>query len=319
MHLRSLALSLIAVLYLALTACTGSDVDQPTSTAAARSEEVFTTHGDEIRFRPAWRKGDRFNLEIEPSRSRPPVLATPPLKLLVEVTVLEATKDGFLVEWLYRDFQVSGAAVTDPTWLVLKGLREELILAPSGNFLAIRNWQEVRDLALKTADAVFPQLSSDPRETAAARQLIESIYQSQEQVKSSERYANAYFGVLTFLQQGLYRDESTVFDSASGTTTISLADYRPHENVELSLRSVFTEEYLRRFMGPYISQITSELDAAGVGRTPLAGSLRAPSLVDEIEIEFDVQSGWPERVTYVRRSVIGDSTQLDRIVITRKP
>ncbi len=146
---------------------------------------TLVVSAQEITILPNLRAGDQFRLEIVRVRetsTRPDSNArgvTP-----VDVTIVEASSDGYLLEWVPGESEVDNPAVRDNPILqaaqkALAGLRLAVILGPDGGYLGIQNETEVTqkletmlEMILTGLESQIPDAEQLKMVQAAVRQVM---------------------------------------------------------------------------------------------------------------------------------------------------
>lgn len=114
---------------------------------------------------PKWKVGDTLSLDLVRKVSATNPLTKQPLPEMtqsVTLSVLQANKDGFVVEWKYGDITIGGEkappeAVSDPGVALLQSLSIEIELSPSCELLGVRNVDAVLTKLDKAREAAEEQ------------------------------------------------------------------------------------------------------------------------------------------------------------------
>lgn len=319
----------VLLLVVTLAACEGA---QPGPSASPIAEPVEPITIDLV---PHWIAGETRSIEITKGRTEnnPDIgeitaSATTP----IEITVLEQTEDGYVIQWVYGEARLdSGELPSDPMIDVMtsmaNGLRFEFGTDELGIPTGLRNWEEVEASLKETVNLMFDFIEGQ----GMAGGEIESIRQALEPLMSSRELMEA----LSSDEIGLYHlPFGGIYDLA---IPVSSSDLLPNvfggdpfpAQAEITLVSYDPQSeraIFRWTMTPdpertheIIMQTMIDLAESSGAEPPQESDLPDPfSIKDEAEYVIDVASGWVLSVEYQREIIIGSRYRSDttRIVDT---
>jgi hypothetical protein len=343
----------VILLAMALAACGGaeatpivppasptSETDSALPTATQRTPLATATYsdiGEEIivDLLPRWIAGETRTIELTKGRTQndPDGIdfsgsSTTP----VEITVLEQTADGYVVQWLYGETKLeSGDLPADPIVGALStltnGMRFEYEIDPFGIPIGLRNWEEIQSLIQEVMDELFAfierQGMSD-EEIAIIREQIEPMVSGREQIEalSSDEISVYHLplgGIYELSAPIPYNDLLPNFfggDPFPAQGELTFVSYDPNsDRAVIQWTQILDAESAREIL------MQTMIDLAQTMGTdpPQEADLPDPfSIEDSAEYVVDVASGWVISVEYQREIVIGSAVRVDttRIVDT---
>jgi hypothetical protein len=146
-------------------------------------------------FRPLWKAGDEFTVEVVRKRedSRRPQ-ANGFTTTIVSLRVLEAGKQGSVVDWTPGAVTFSNPEAARNPLVVrsmeaLKGLHLELVLNEDGNYAGLRNESAVAAQLQKAMEAMLQESGNNQQLESIVRQLLNPKLL----ITSAAREAQMYF------------------------------------------------------------------------------------------------------------------------------
>lgn len=250
------------------------------------------------------------------SRADKPVTARTP----VTIKVIEARPTGYVISWRYGRTESAVASdageVAEKLLQKVDGFEYIVELDRSGEFKALRNWQEVRDKTLALFDQLLPASTASPAEQSAVAQ-IRNLFTTREGVSNFLlREVQLFFMLYGWrFEQG----ESETYDEqlpnplggpplpAKATITAKKVD---QQAAVLHYTLEFDRDKAGKILADSLAALAKRMNKPTDELATIATSLEVN---DEAELSFDVRSRWPLKLWHERRAKVGDRSRTDRI------
>lgn len=285
----------------------------------------------EVTLLAKWKKGEKRKLEIVQTRERTrgnEVVSRVKLRTNVELEVLEASDKGFVIRWSYLDTKVEDATppaaarnVEDLLGL-LKGYKVEVETDDTGDFVGVRNWQELKANAATMIDAVLnanPTLDANTKN--ATRQQMLALFNTKQQIESILiREVRLYYlvigGSFTPGKRVTYND--LVPNPFGGEPFPCVGSFLLKEHDAASGRAVvewkntLDPQHTRRILLKTFADLANRLGAP----PPKDSDLPLFNIEDIAEIVMDAKTGWVKSLNQKRITSTTQSGQAMRDVRT---
>jgi hypothetical protein len=238
------------------------------------------------------------------------------------IKVTDSTASGFIIEWVYKNFQTSG--LTDNTVnslnAIMEGMKIKYKTDDVGSFTELINWQEVRDFAFSNYEKIYAGASKN-REFAAALGQVKAIFQSKENIEA----------LLIREVQLLHSPYGVEYDKKGQVTETELPNVTGGQpfpaTITLKLEELNT---LKNYCTISMNQVIDK-GKAGPIMAAMLKKLAGSKPVDEEEIKKEISgleisdlnsftyilsSGWMKKVVYKRIANIGLSKVVEIYEIT---
>lgn len=287
---------------------------------------------------PHWKKGERLSLEITRVRERVvdgKSTVTGKTYTPFTLEVLSAADDGYLVGWTLGETKFEKDVSAEESFLrqvvdIMKGHQIVLQIDPHGTIIAVRNWKQLKDAALKTMDTILsattdtPKGKVDPTLIAKLRAQSASMLATKDQVERlCTREAKLYFMVLGrhyALNEPLgYKDvlPNPLGGEAFPTQATFVMKSYDHksEQAVIAWRQMTDPKETARIREAMVKEMTSRL----AGKKPPQGAFSdAIAMEDRAEMLVDVAAGWVNTLSHARSLTIGHRAQVDTTSIVRR-
>lgn len=192
-----------------------------------------------------------------------------------------------------------------------------------GSIRSVLNWEEIRDRTKQGMGLLFKEREgADPKALAAARQQIENMLRTRDQVESlCTKNAQIYFFPLgrqyTLKKASIYE---SAFPSPFGGEpilsrgTITLTEYDPETGrATITWGQTTDPESARKAVDVFVGELSKKLD-----RIPPQLEGLTIQIEDRAEFDLNAKTGWIEHLTYTHSARMGDSLQEDTTTFTRQ-
>lgn len=276
--------------------------------AAAQSAIVLIPH---------WQPTDQRRLEMVQERRRiangqETVMRR--VRRVVDLRVTSIDPKQVLLTWTDRDFEVSNnkGRVEDPPIDVFKNQTIELALSGAGHLTEIRNWELVRDLMLKAQDRIDRKASRETRsdeQIQQTRQAMEKGLSKESNVRSlwgaSEGTYFFLYGIEVPLDQlGVEAKDQVALPIGNVTMECKSrirAERRPDDPTRATFhfeKIIDTAEMAQRTLSLLRERARQN------GRDGSKLPLPEIDMVDRLEAEADLSTGWVLSQTHYRKVVV---------------
>ena len=101
------------------------------------------------------------------------------------VKIIDSTASGFTIEWVYKNFKVTGTPeyVLNSLSAIMEGLKIIYKADEAGMFTELINWEEVRDFSISNYEKALAK-NTQTKEFIGALSQIKSIFQSKENTEA---------------------------------------------------------------------------------------------------------------------------------------
>jgi hypothetical protein len=241
-----------------------------------------------------------------------------------QIKIIDSTATGFTIEWIYKNFEISGAPenVLNSLFTIMEGLKIVYKTDDVGTFTELVNWEEVRDFALARYEKAVAK-NSHTKEFIAALNQIKSIFQSKENIEAvlikEIQLFHTPFGV-EYTKTGSIIETDlpniTGGDPFPSTITIKLDELDQKKDlIRVSLNQTIDKEKA----GPIIAEILKKISSSPIkDETELKRQIKDMEITDLSEYSYAISSGWITRVLYKRTSNIGAIKAVETYLITQK-
>lgn len=286
-------------------------------------------------FDAEWQPGEVRHYEVRKYREdkgRTPEL--PPIQVAtdVQITVLEATDAGFILEWVYGESRLidsPSAQVAGMNELLEapEGLRIEYETTKWGDFVQIRNLEEVQasvDTIIKTAFDAIIEEGGDKDAAEQAYQLVQQLLANLEQVELLySRQIQMLHGIYGFYfnNRNLIRFDSVFPNILGGApipniTEIEITRFSNEQDcLHIDWTTQVDQEKARESI---IEGLTKQAEQFGI--EPPKGD-EFPSefgFDDVITMDFAIASHWPTYLEFERTIKVGPAQRTDRTTFIAK-
>lgn len=313
-----------------------------TSAQNATSKSTAPTN---ISFAPRWTKGEsRTYEELKVRRTIPKGGAASQVasKARINLKVVEADKDGYVLSWTISESTVDGARSPEQDADLaqmrksIEGWNVLLDLDGSGNLRGVRNWREIKAKAESFNDTLLRSRefqTLQPKAQSKFRSQLNSSVATREQIEAiCTREARAFLAPigLDFKSGRPIQYEAQLPNPRGGApfpaharfqvTTIDPSSGR----AIVEWHQVVDPKAARQGLGESISRLGRNL-----GRPPSPGNsdpYKSMKITDECRYLMDMRSGWVDDMKQVRLirnpdgSSFEESLRIHRLVLSaRKP
>lgn len=310
--------------FAAATAVLAGVAASPSARAEEKTVEVL----------PRWRKSERVFYEVATSRKRVQggkVATGASARTDVEIAVLEAGENGFVVEWTagatrYDDPGKSADPIAKFAADLLAGARIVLELDREASVRDVRNWKELKAGSVAAWDAMTERMKAEGRDAAMVdkiRAQAATLFSTKPQVVSHcTRQPQLFFLALgvEFVDGAPVEYEDKLPNPFGGEAFPSKAKFEltAVDRNEGVARVLWTQTIppaeAARIMGKTIDELARRLGKP----PPDAEALKSFTIEDRAEYALDLSTGWPRSVSYRRTTRTGDESQEDGIRFERR-
>lgn len=306
--------------------------------ALAPASAQPATEREIVDLRPKWKVGESITLEFlylidvkNPLTGE----ALPHMARQVQMRVLEATEDGYVLGWKYVRVLVDNVETPDgdPMTRMMAGLEVEVVLNREGTMLGIRNKEALlrkldesnaaNDRETPTTKKREDQPMTDPAEAEAKANLDKALEYTRKFAQQMRQVPGAELG---FIAEGLRYFPGLGWQIEVGVEKLASRD-TPHPMGELPVRCETLTSLVRHDDHTATISIKAEydqkmLEAAvrdAIERTQKKAGIDAP--VGEIRMEMSEESefmvhrasGWSTEGWYKKRTVQNGKAKLVEI------
>ncbi|SIO60568.1 hypothetical protein SAMN05444166_6443 [Singulisphaera sp. GP187] len=290
----------------------------------------------EVSIQPQWKVGDKQRYERVKTRRRTSggkVTAKGSARGPVDVSVVEAGEEGFLVRWrmgkiTLDDPKVAANSNVHAVNRLIEGLTIDIELDNEATITGLRNWAEMKATGAKLIDHVIESQRTagvDAKILASVRPPLEAMFSTKERIEQSFTKEPLTF----FLPIGRvypkvgkpmeYDDllpnplEGPPFPCKGA---ITLTSYEPAKG-----RAVvaWTQTPDPKETDRIISETLKLTFPRPAQFLPEADELKPSTIVDRAEFVIDTKTGWIEQYTYTRSMTTEDGSMEDILSMTRQP
>ncbi len=250
----------------------------------------------------------------------------------VTAKVIEASATGYVLEWRYGDTrfldaaQAKAMAQQDMQWIaeLSKTLRFELQLAPDGQFVQLRNYDEVRPAIDRMIEQVLATLAKErqasPDEAQQVGEMMRGMFATRERVETlllkDVRLLLFPFGMsldskapLTY-ETALPNPFGGESLTAQGTITLASVDAK-RKLATLKIDQKLSPDSVPRILNALLQKL-------GDKRPPAeeVAKLKA-DIADQSSYTVDLKSGFANAVAFTRTTTLPGGSRMDRIGFKR--
>ena len=286
-------------------------------------------------FDAEWQVGETRHFEL--IKSREEVGRETPRPVLnvatdIEITVLEASDSGFVLEWKYGKTRLMAPEAAQLPGInelleIPEGTRIEYATTKWGDFKQLLNREEVQATVNTLIDAVFAAMIKEGQDQAT----VEKTQQSVKQLLSNLQQVEALYTREVQLFHGIY---GFYFDNTNQITFDSqfpnILGGEPIPNVVKLHITNFSQEQDCLHVD-WTTEVNQEKARASIieGLTKQAAQLgveppkddtfpEAFNFADQITLDFAIAAHWPTQVEFQRVIKIGPLMRTDRTIIVAK-
>lgn len=288
-----------------------------------------------VRLTPRWKKGEKLRYEMHKSRQRLQE-GKKPLgysgRTDVDLEVLEATANGFLISWTYRESRLDDPTLAEEPMLraiaeIVKGRPILLELDSDASLMGVRNWQELRNTYMQALELVLSEMSKaqeDPATIALLRTQLRSMLATRQQIEIlGTMEAGIFFQVPGMEFEGAEPIEvKTEIANPFGGSPFPAIERFVLDAVDTKLgmakikriRTAEPDAATRR-----LGKIVGDM-AGKMGKAPGPNDKMPKVLLFEDAGEFfvDLATGWIESLKHTRTVKMEGGSQVDLISFARK-
>lgn len=282
-----------------------------------------------------WQVGERLQYEMVKSGRKTrgdEVTAKPTTRTDVEVEVLRADADGYLIAWThgetrFEDPRAAANPLLQRMANLTRGLRILLEVDAQANVVGVRNWQELKETVEKILSTVSEEMKTsgiDPAVVSKVTGQLASMYATRGQVETMcTREARMFFlslgGLFSTTEPIEYQD--WVPNPFGGEPFPSRAAFvlkgvdRQSQRATVAWTQTLDPEHARRIMEKSLQDLAARVGDSG----PDVDVLKDMTVEDTAEFVVDTSTGWLDRLSHTRLVKTGTTTKEDVLTITRKP
>jgi hypothetical protein len=288
---------------------------------------------DTIELLPHWKKGEKLRYEVVKSRQKiqgDKVTAKTSARTDLEIEVLDAGRDGFVLAWTWGETRFDDPAqarnpVLSKLANLAKGTRIVLELDSRARIQGVRNWKELKASSTKFLDTLVDELKAagiDPATVAKLRTQVASTFATKEQIEQfGTREAQLLFMALGRELKG---DKPVEFEDKlpnpfGGESFPSHARFalkgvdRKRGVATVSWTQALVPEDARRIMEKTLKEMGSRL-----GKPAPGGDIfKSLTIEDTAEFTIELSSGWVQAFTHKRKTKMDGTSGEDAITVTR--
>lgn len=251
----------------------------------------------------------------------------------VTAKVLEASASGYVLEWRYGDTRVLDAAQAkalaqkDMQWIwdLARELRFELQLAPDGQFVQLRNYEQIQPKIDQMIEHILAmaarQKNAGPAEMKQVGDMMRGMFAGRERVEAlmlkDVRLLLFPFGMsldtqapLTY-QTPLANPFGGEALQAEGTISLTSLD-RTHGIATIGLDQKLSPDSMAKILAAMARKM-------GENRPPPEelAKLKA-DITDTSRYTIDLKTGFPSKVEFKRAVFMPDGHRIDKVSFTSK-
>jgi hypothetical protein len=240
------------------------------------------------------------------------------------VKVIDSSATGFTIEWIYKNFETSGAALNVLSSLstIMEGLKIIYKTDDAGTFTELINWQEVRDFSIANYEKAVAK-NNNSKEFIAALNEVKSIFKTKENTEAllihEIQLFHAPFGVEytkagSFVETELPNVTGGVPFPATVTIKLDKVDLQK-DLISISLNQIIDKSKA----GPIIAEMLKKLSGKPIqDEDEMKEQIKELEISDTNQYSFSLSGGWMNRIFYKRTSNIGKLKQIEIYLITEK-
>lgn len=296
---------------------------------------LFNVQTYSIEVLPRWKKGETVRLEITRARVKSAdgkSTITGKTHTDFTIEVLSANDDGYLVGWTAGETKFDFPSQAEHSFLgqvvnLMNGRQIILEIDLHGSIRGVRNWKELKTVALKSLDVLattedLQKEKPDKAPISSLRAQWESMLGTKEQVEElCTREARVYFMVLgrEYTHNNPYEYEDMLPNPLGGDAFPTHARMALKTFDKQAGRAVITwsqtadPKQVARILESMIKEMSARL-----GKKPLNEEFpESISMQDNAEIVVDVATGWVKRLAHARSVNFGTHAQVDTTSMIR--
>ena len=287
---------------------------------------------EEVTILPHWKKGEHHTYswtKITRKTQGEKETARQEVESSMDLSVESADDKAIVLSWKQgaRHFH-DPEADANPVVRQYDALFEDQVMRleidpQEGSIRSVQNWQEIKDRTRQGMELLFKDREgADPKALAAAREQIENMLRTREQVESlCTKNAQIYFFPLgrqyTVKKTKIY--ESAYPSPFGGEPilskgTITLTEYDPqtgHAKVQWGQTS--DPAAVKKAVEAFLNDVSKKL-----GQVPPQLQGLTIEIQDKAEFELNAKTGWIDRLTYTHSTRTGDNLQEDTTTFLRQ-
>ncbi len=288
-----------------------------------------------VDIKPVMRVGDRFGwdyrketMQTAEGRGTKKTASVTP----VTAKVIEASSTGYVLEWQYGDTRFLDAARAkamaqqDNQWMadLAKALRFELLLAPDGQFVQLRNYAALRPaidrMLAQVLAAVAKERQASPEERQQVGEMMRGMFATREQVETlllkDVRLLLFPFGLsldsaapLTY-QTALPNPFGGEALTAEGTVSLASVNARRGQ-ASIRIEQKLSPDSVPRILNALVREL-------GDKRPPAEEFARLKAdITDTSHYTVDLRSGFSNRVEFTRTTTLPGGSRTDKVSYSR--
>ncbi|HUT89475.1 MAG TPA: hypothetical protein VMY37_08265 [Thermoguttaceae bacterium] len=282
-----------------------------------------------------WEVGQRLQYEIVKSSRKTrgdQVAAKPTTRTDLEIEVLRADSDGYLIAWTqgetrFDDPQMAAQPMVQRMANITRGLRVLLEIDSEANVAGVENWQELKETVGKFIATISDELKIsgiDPGMLSKITAQLASMYATREQIEMMcTREPRMFFLVLggSFSASEPSEYQDRLPNPFGGEPFPSRAAFvlkevdRQSQRATIAWTQTLDPQHARRIMEKSLKDLAARVG----GPVPQGDVLESMMVEDTAEFVVDLSSGWLDRLSHKRLVSTGTVTQEDVLAIARKP
>jgi hypothetical protein len=249
----------------------------------------------------------------------------------IQITVLDATDEGFVLEWVYGESRLLAPA--EPASPELEtalqapvGLRVEYATDRFGAYAELRNGEEVQSFVAATLKQLLQTMTEaggDERAVQGAQQMVEQLLAQPDALETLFLQEIQLFHVLhgyLFDSPEPIRYDDLLPNMLGGDPIPSQVTIRPtrYSDAQGCARIEWANaidpnkarESIVEGLMAQAERLGIELEPPEPGELPDAFNIQ-----DEMQFDLDLATAWPERISWQRQIQIGDHRRTDERTI----
>ncbi len=287
----------------------------------------------EITVLPHWKKGEHHTYTWTKTTRKTQgekEIARQVVDSSVDLTVESADDKAIHLGWKqgarhFHDPEADANPVVREYDALFKDHVMQLEIDPnSGSIRSVLNWEEVKDRTEQGMEILFREREgADPKALAAAREQIQQMLRTREQVESlCTKNAQIYFFPLgrSYNPKKPLVYESSYPSPLGGEPILSkgsvnMSEYNPETGLaKVQWGQVSDSASARKAIETFLKALSKKL-----GRPPAQlDKLEDLEIQDRAEFELNVKTGWIDRLTYTHSTKMGDTIQEDTTTFVRQ-
>lgn len=295
--------------------------------ALCLSVGAYAAEPETVKVSGRWKKGDtkQLTLRITSEKNMATSKSREGLTNQITLKVLEASKDGSVIEWRYGKVTVDtgGDPLAKMIFELSEGTRVVYKTAADGSFEDLVNWEEMRDVASVALDKAANSPGMNPQVKELLGQF-KSMYSTKEGLLTTIPEISAYHYVhgAEFPVEGALSADTQYGNPLGGDPlpakmVLQMTEFDPKKNYcKIAITQETDRETGSRL---FIERVKKNIEESGQ-EAPKDSELEGLQMfiTESYEHDIDLSGGWATRVVFKKDVVSGPAGSTDVYEITSK-